>query len=365
MRVLVVVSGNHERVAPFVVEQAEALRQAGCDVLLFTIEGHGAKGYLRNLRSLKQQINEYRPDVVHAHYGLCGLLCTLQHKVPVVVTYHGSDINDRCVLPLSRLAMRRTAHNIFVSRRLMEKAYHFSQRRRQQDNETAVARELDERTSLQVYKSTSLQVYKPAVAREPDERTSQQVNKSTRKRFRGFEVCSSVIPCGVDTTIFHPILRDEACRIMQLDSAKHYVLFAGAFDNEVKNPHLAKEACAMLPEVTLLELKGYKRTEVATLMNAVDCLLMTSHSEGSPQVIKEALACGCPIVSVDVGDVAEQLNSTNAGIITDNSPESIAAALCTILDNPHRINRRQQIIARNLENSMVAQRLISLYSSLL
>ena len=195
MRVLVVVSGNHERVAPFVVEQAEALRQAGCDVLLFTIEGHGAKGYLRNLRSLKQQINEYRPDVVHAHYGLCGLLCTLQHKVPVVVTYHGSDINDRRILPLSRLAMRRAAHNIFVSRRLMEKAYHFSQRRRQQDNETAVARELDERTSLQVYKSTRLQVYKSTrlqvnkTTRLQDYKiTSQQVNKLTSQQEKGSEV---------------------------------------------------------------------------------------------------------------------------------------------------------------------------------
>ena len=331
MRVLVVVSGNHERVAPFVVEQAEALQKAGCDIQMFLVEGHGAHGYLRNLGRLKTAIRQFHPDVVHAHFGLCGLICTLQHKVPVVVTYHGSDINDRRILPLSRIAMRCAAHNIFVSRRLMEKAYLFSQRRRQQVNKS----------------------------------TSQQVNKSTRKRSRGFEVCSSVIPCGVDTTIFHPILREEACRIMQLDPAKHYVLFAGAFDNEVKNPKLAKEACALVPEITLLELKGYKRTEVAMLMNAVDCLLMTSHSEGSPQVVKEALACGCPIVSVDVGDVKEITNGIEGCYIaTDDNAATLSMLLCKSIQRHERATGLDYIIRQQLDNPSIAHRLVSLYNRL-
>ena len=87
---------------------------------------------------------------------------------------------------------------------------------------------------------------------------------------------------------------------MGLDNKKKYVLFAGAFDNTVKNAPLAQEVVSLLPGVELIELKGYSRHQVALLMQAVDCFLMTSHSEGSPQVIKEALACSCPIVSVDV-----------------------------------------------------------------
>lgn len=300
MKILVVVSGNHGQVAPFVVEQAEALRQAGCDVQMFKVEGHGILGYLRNLRVLKTQIQEFSPDVVHAHYGLCGLLCTLQRKVLVVVTYHGSDINNRRILPLSRIAMRRAAHNIFVSKKLMQKA--------------------------------------------------------------GNPRHSIVIPCGVDTAVFRPMQRDDACRTMQLNPAQRYVLFAGAFDNEVKNPQLAKDACALLPEITLLELKGYNRTEVAMLMNAVDCLLMTSHSEGSPQVVKEALATDLPIVSVDVGDVASLIDGTDFGAVTERSPKALATALTSFLDHPSRTNGRDLIVRKKFYNTAIAQSLLSIYA---
>lgn len=307
MKVLVVVSGNHGRVAPFVAEQAEALRQAGCEVELFKVEGHGASGYLRNLRSLKDAIGQFQPDVLHAHYGLCGLLCTLQHRVPVVVTYHGSDINDSRILPLSRMAMRRAAHNIFVSE-----------------------------------KTKAIAV-----------RHSSSVNKR-----------SSVIPCGINLGDFPIVDRIEARQRMGLQPNGRYVLFAGAFDNAVKNATLAKAACALLPDVSLLELKGYNRNEVAMLMNAVDALLMTSHSEGSPQVIKEAMACGCPIVSVDVGDVAEMIGNTEAGTICANTPDALSAALKPILDTPRRTNGRSMVTGKRLDNSAVAQRLIKLYSSI-
>lgn len=307
MKVLVVVSGNHGRVAPFVAEQAEALRQAGCEIELFKVEGHGASGYLRNLRRLKDAIGQFQPDVLHAHYGLCGLLCTLQHRVPVVVTYHGSDINDSRILPLSRMAMRRAAHNIFVSE-----------------------------------KTKAIAV-----------RHSSSVNKR-----------SSVIPCGINLGDFPIVDRIEARQRMGLLSNGRYVLFAGAFDNAVKNATLAKAACALLPDVSLLELRGYNRNEVAMLMNAVDALLMTSHSEGSPQVIKEAMACGCPIVSVDVGDVAEMIGNTEAGTICANTPDALSAALKPILDNPRRTNGRSMVTDNRLDNSAVAQRLIKLYSSI-
>ena len=308
MKVLVVVSGNHGRVAPFVAEQAEALRQAGCDVELFKVEGHGASGYLRNLRRLKEAIGQFQPDVLHAHYGLCGLLCTLQHRVPVVVTYHGSDINDSRVLPLSRMAMRRAAHNIFVSE-----------------------------------KTKAIAV-----------RHSSSVNKR-----------SSVIPCGINLGDFPIVDRIEARQRMGLQPDGRYVLFAGAFDNTVKNAPLAKAACSQLQDVTLLELKGYTRSEVALLMNAVDALLMTSHSEGSPQVIKEALACGCPIVSVDVGDVKERLkNIENCYIAADRTPTELASFLKRAITFNNKTNGRSIIVADELDNRLIARKILSIYNNL-
>ena len=121
----------------------------------------------------------------------------------------------------------------------------------------------------------------------------------------------------------------------------------------------------MVPEITLLELKGYKRTEVAMLMNAVDCLLMTSHSEGSPQVVKEALACGCPIVSVAVGDVKELIGDTDSGTVTDRTPEALIQAIKPLLIQPHRSDGRQTIIDKQLQNTTIAQRLISIYEEII
>ena len=109
MRVLIVASYNKSRFAPFIVEQTEALMKQQCEIAWFGLQGKGLMGYLKNLSALKEKIREFHPDVVHAHYGLSGLLANLQRRVPVVTTYHGSDINDKKVLLFSKIAMRLSA----------------------------------------------------------------------------------------------------------------------------------------------------------------------------------------------------------------------------------------------------------------
>ena len=106
MRILIVASYNKNRFAPFILEQAEALTNQDCEISFLGLQGKGITGYLKNLPVLKRKIEEFHPDVVHAHYGLSGLLANLQRKVRVVTTYHGSDINDKRVLPFSKMAMR-------------------------------------------------------------------------------------------------------------------------------------------------------------------------------------------------------------------------------------------------------------------
>ena len=267
MRVLIMANKNRRCFAPFVAEQGEALAKAGVEVVWFGLTGHGVGGYLRNLPRLCQCIRREKPDLIHAHYGLCGLVATLQRRVPVVVTYHGSDINTPSIRKLSRLAMRRAAHNIFVSNRLQLLA-------------------------------------------------GADMEKST------------VLPCGVDTAVFHPGDKDAARRAMGLAPDGCYILFAGAFDNTVKNAPLAQAACRLLPGAELKELQGYTRQEVAQLMTAADALLITSFSEGSPQVVKEALAVGLPVVSVDVGDVRERIAATEGCFVADNySAEALAEGL--------------------------------------
>ena len=302
MRILIVGSFNRNRFAPFIQEQAEALQAAGCEIAFYGLQGKGLPGYLKNLPAIKRKIQTFQPDVVHAHYGLSGLLANLQRQVPVVTTYHGSDINERKILPFSKLSMWLSSWNIFVSRKTMDMA-------------------------------------------------------QPKKRF-------SLLPCGINLTDLQLTEKLEARRMMNLDDGKKYVLFAGAFDNAVKNAPLAQNAVALLQDdgVELLELKGYSREEVTLLMCAADVFLMTSVSEGSPQVIKEALACGCPIVSVDVGDVKERIEGIDGCYVAKSGEaKELSGLLNTLLANGKRTKGLEKLIADGLDNQMVARQLVGIY----
>lgn len=121
MKILIVANYNPGHFSPFVVEQMESLRKIGVEIDTYGIVGKGLLGYLSNIVGIRKKIREFRPDLIHAHYGLSGLCANLQREVPVVTTYHGSDIHSGgWILKLSQVAMRLSAYNIFVSRKLLE-----------------------------------------------------------------------------------------------------------------------------------------------------------------------------------------------------------------------------------------------------
>lgn len=303
MKVLIVASYNKNRFAPFVVEQAHALQQQGIIVDYFGVVGKGIKGYLKSLSSLRKKIKEFQPDMIHAHYGLSGLLANLQSKVPVVTTYHGSDINVATVRRFSKMAMCLSAWNVFVSQRNVELA-------------------------------------------------------KIHKKF-------SLLPCGIDVDNFTLQDKSEARNALGWDQNGKYVLFAGAFDNEVKNAPLAQAAVQLLSNVHLIEMKGYSRQEVATLFYAADALLLTSFTEGSPQVVKEAMACNCPVVTVDVGDVKERLERVYLSAVVERNPQTISDALKFIMEQGERSNGREELLRQGLDNRKVAEKLIQIYNNIL
>ena len=326
MNILIVGNNKPGHFAPFVEEQVRVLQQQGCEVVFYGVKGKGLLGYLRALPALCRTIRAEQPDIVHAHYGLSGLLANLQRRVPVVTTYHGSDINKPNILRFSKIAMRLSAWNIFVSKRNVE------------------------------------------IASLPD---------YLKKR-------STLLPCGVNMTDDQLTSRAEARKALGIIDAAKIVLFAGAFNNMVKDPVLAQEAidqCAKFTNglrvlndlkdlndsaLTLVELRGYTRAQVNQLMCAANCLLMTSKTEGSPQVIKEAMACGCPIVSVDVGDVAERVSGVDGCyVVSSRKPKDIANALQLAMAFEGKTNGRQRIIEMGLDNEQVAKRLVEIYERLL
>lgn len=304
MKILVVARYKEHGFAPFVTEQVAALEKAGVECCFFPVRSKGITGYLKQLPGLRRVIKEFKPDIVHAHYGLCGLLANLQRRVPEVTTYHGSDINEKSVLRLSKIAIRLSAFNVFVSQKIID----------------------------------------------------------TAKPKRNY----ALIPCGINLEDYPIIEKVEARKQLGLESHKKYILFAGAFDNIVKNAPLAKEAIACLNDenVQLLELKGYSRPQVALLMQAVDAFLMTSVTEGSPQVIKEALACGCPIVSVDVGDVKERIERVDGCFIANRDADDLANCLKKAIAFDKRTNGKDAIMCDGLINDAVALQLKDIYAKI-
>ena len=303
MRVLVVASFNKGHFAPFIVEQTEALKKLEVEIEYFGLRGKGLQGYLSNLPQLRKVIKEFCPDVIHAHYGLSGLFANLQRQVSVVTTYHGSDINDKKVLPFSKMAMKLSAWNVFVSQKTLE-------------------------------------IAKP------------------KKKY-------TLLPCGIDLLDLQLTEKATARQKMDLLADKKYVLFAGAFDNEVKNAPLAKQAVAALQDenVILIELKGYTRDEVTLLMCSADALLLTSFTEGSPQVVKEAMACGCPIVSVDVGDVKERVEGIKGCFVAETrEPEALSDLLEKAFAFEGRTHGRERLVADGFDNCKVAKELIGIYN---
>lgn len=309
MKVLVVCSGNARdgnfnfRINhAFVHEQMAAIKKTfQVDYRVFLVKGTGVKGYLGNLPDLWSAAKNGGFQLIHAHYGTSGLLAVLQRRLPVVVTFHGSDIDLPWERWLSRVVMRLASHNIFVSRRLAKKA-------------------------------------------------------GARKRF-------DIISCGVDFETIYPLDKLESRKRLGLDLSMKYALFSSSFSNPLKNYPLAKEAIEKAGDVHLLELKGYTREEVNLLMNACDLVLVTSLHESGPLVVKEAIACGCPVVTTDVGDVREVIGSMTGCYITSFDADEIAAKINLALKFGGRTQGRQQI--SHLDNIEVAGKIFPIYQKVL
>ena len=79
------------------------------------------------------------------------------------------------------------------------------------------------------------------------------------------------------------------------------------------------------------------------MMNAADCLLVTSDAEGSPTVVQEALATNLPVVSVDVGDIAERLEGVAGSRITRRDAQALGRALAEVVTPPRRSDGRRRV----------------------
>jgi teichuronic acid biosynthesis glycosyltransferase TuaC len=309
----------------FVVRQIESLPTVGVDVDVIAVQGHfspvrSLPAYARAAwRIFGLNFRPRRYDVLHAHFGHCGLLATLQFRYPVVLTYYGYDID----MPAEHREGLRTK----LERRLF----------------IALSR---------LFAATVVQSRRE-LGRLP----------------RSAQPSCTVIPSGVDRKLFRPVEQTEARRrLAWSDTEAPVTLFPYDRSRFTKRFELAEaavnEARKRIPDLELVVCDRVSPDEVPDYMNAADALILSSRAEGSPNVVKEAMACNLPIVSVDVGDVQDVIDGTRNCRICPPDAAVLGQALVEILEaRPERSDGRER--SAHLGVDEVARQLRAVYESAL
>jgi teichuronic acid biosynthesis glycosyltransferase TuaC len=303
-RVLFVIPGDGQGSSMiFARRQLQTLASEGVDTNLFYL---GSRTSLVRLftefRRFRTEVARLRPAVIHAQFGtVTALFAALASGFrPLVITYRGSDLN-----PAPR-------------------SYRWPARAR-----AACGRFFSQLAALRAQRIVCL-------------------SRQLRDRLWWRRGAVTVLPSGVDSEVFRPEPRARARQRIGWSNAETVALFNAGHDALVKRLDLAQaavlEARREVPSLRLEILDGnVEPSLVPVLMNASDCLLVTSLSEGSPAVIQEALACDLPIVSVAVGDVAERLRSVRASIVAPADAAILGQALARMVDPPRRSNGREKV----------------------
>jgi teichuronic acid biosynthesis glycosyltransferase TuaC len=302
----------------FIERQANFLRAAGVSLDVYHFRGRRHPGrYLGAWFGAQCRLLRKQYDLVHAQFGQSGLLALPKH-LPLVVTFRGSDVLGIVNDESGRYTWAGRVGQ-WVSRLVAQRA----------DAVVVVAEHM--------------------------------------KRHLPRSVSATVIPSGLDLALFCPMSREDARQRLGLPSDTLLVLFAGRPSQARKRYGLAQAAMEILRQSLPAELIvawGVPHIEVPLYMNAADALVFTSMQEGSPNVVKEALACNLPVVSVPVGDVAERLTGIEGcELCKDERPETIAKGLERVLRRRRRVNSR--VAVEVLDEQIQTARLIDLYRSVL
>ena len=311
---------THPTLGVFVEQQVKGLREIGLQVEVFYVDrvGKGMGAYFRMLKPLGAAVRKTKPALLHVMYGgvMADRVTRWNSQCPTIVTFHGSDLLGE----------------------------NFSGRWRQWISHYGVrcSRRAAGMAQGVIVVSQRLKQALPAGLDESKVR---------------------VIPCGIDLERFRP-MEQVTCR-RQLGWREHsfHVLFPSNNGDPVKRPGLAAAAVEALNgagvSAELHYMRGVSNAEVPIWMNASDALLLTSVHEGSPTVVKEALACGVPVVSVDVGDVGERIEGIAGCHLSSPQPEALAAKLMLVRQADCRVSAQAKV--QELSLRRIALRLDRFY----
>ncbi len=304
MKILFVSSGNSAQgISPIIKNQGMSLQKKQ-ELSYFTIKGKGLKGYISGIFDLRNHFKNNRYDIIHAHYSLSAFVASLAGAKPLVVSLMGSDVKSKGF------------YKFFI-------------------------------------KLFNAVFWKKIIVKSQDMKESLGVEKV------------SIIPNGVNFEKFMVMDRDKAIQKVNWDISKKHILFAANPDRPEKNYKLTKEAFDLLEleNVELHYLKDVPNENMPFYFNAANVIVLTSLWEGSPNVIKESMACNIPIVATDVGDIRKVFADTQGCYLTSQDVNDVAMKLKEAIAFDNRTRGRETI--KYLNENIIAANIISLYESVL
>lgn len=278
-------------------DESKRLSERGLDVKIFFIDfSRNIIDIINQIKCLRRKILTFKPQIVHAHFGsLTSLICSLLKKKFLIITFRGSDLNPSPSDGFVKNGLQKLFSQIAALRA---------------DQIICVSDELKRRLWW------------------------------NEKRVR-------IITTGIDLELFRPLDQINSRKQLNLNPNVYIVLFYATNPPQGKRLDIAinsiKYARSKIDRIKFIVLEGnVPHKKMPLYYNAADCLLITSDYEGSPCVLREALACNLPIVSVPVGDVEELLHSVYPSKIVNRDPKVIGEAIINIIKEKSRSNGRDK-----------------------